>query len=130
MQIWVGLGNPGAQYAMHRHNVGFMAADIIAEAHGFSPWSKKFRSLVAEGRYEDNANAWTPKVSGVATQKFAGGRVAVALGLDYDKRHLQEQSTGTAQLDQITFSAGQIGAGVPLQAGKQYYMVDALDRSL
>jgi PTH1 family peptidyl-tRNA hydrolase len=27
-----------------------MAADIIAEVHGFSPWSKKFRSLVAEGR--------------------------------------------------------------------------------
>lgn len=50
MEIWVGLGNPGAQYAMHRHNVGFMAADIIAEGHDFSPWSKKFRSLVAEGR--------------------------------------------------------------------------------
>src|SRR4029079_2884078 len=50
MQIWVGLGNPGTQYAMHRHNVGFMAADLIADAHGFSPWSKKFRSLIAEGR--------------------------------------------------------------------------------
>jgi peptidyl-tRNA hydrolase, PTH1 family len=50
MQIWVGLGNPGAQYALHRHNVGFMAADIIAEVHGFSPWTKKFRSLVSDGR--------------------------------------------------------------------------------
>jgi PTH1 family peptidyl-tRNA hydrolase len=50
MQLWVGLGNPGAQYALQRHNVGFMAADIVAEAHGFSPWSKKFRSLIAEGR--------------------------------------------------------------------------------
>jgi len=50
MQLWVGLGNPGAKYALQRHNVGFMAADIIAEAHGFSPWSKKFRSLIAEGR--------------------------------------------------------------------------------
>jgi len=50
MQLWVGLGNPGAQYALHRHNVGFIAADIIAEVHGFSPWSKKFRSLIAEGR--------------------------------------------------------------------------------
>jgi PTH1 family peptidyl-tRNA hydrolase len=50
MQLWVGLGNPGAQYALHRHNVGFMAADIIAGVHGFSPWSKKFRSLIAEGR--------------------------------------------------------------------------------
>jgi len=50
MQLWVGLGNPGAKYALQRHNVGFMAADIIAEAHGFAPWSKKFRSLIAEGR--------------------------------------------------------------------------------
>ena len=50
MQIWAGLGNPGARYALQRHNVGFMAADAIAEVHGFSPWTKKFRSLVAEGR--------------------------------------------------------------------------------
>ena len=50
MQLWVGLGNPGAKYALHRHNVGFMAADIMAEVHGFSPWSKKFRSLISEGR--------------------------------------------------------------------------------
>jgi PTH1 family peptidyl-tRNA hydrolase len=54
MQIWVGRGNPGAQYALHRHNVGFMAADIIAETHRFSPWTKKFRSLVAEGRIGTN----------------------------------------------------------------------------
>src|SRR5574338_1472809 len=50
MQIWVGLGNPGAKYALHRHNVGFAAADIVAAVHDFGPWSKKFRSLVAEGR--------------------------------------------------------------------------------
>jgi PTH1 family peptidyl-tRNA hydrolase len=50
MQIWAGLGNPGGQYALQRHNVGFMAMDAIAEVHGFSPWTKKFRSLVAEGR--------------------------------------------------------------------------------
>ena len=50
MQIWAGLGNPGARYALHRHNVGMMAADILAEVHGFSPWQKKFRSLAAEGR--------------------------------------------------------------------------------
>jgi PTH1 family peptidyl-tRNA hydrolase len=50
MQIWAGLGNPGAQYALHRHNVGFMAADAIAAVHGFGPWQKKFRGVVSEGR--------------------------------------------------------------------------------
>ena len=50
MQIWAGLGNPGAQYALQRHNVGFMAVDAIAEVHDFGPWTKKFRSVVAEGR--------------------------------------------------------------------------------
>ena len=54
MQIWAGLGNPGAQYALHRHNVGFMAVDAIAEVHRFSPWQKKFRSLVSEGRIGRN----------------------------------------------------------------------------
>lgn len=50
MQIWAGLGNPGAQYALHRHNVGFMAIDAIAEVHGFGPEAKKFSGWVREGR--------------------------------------------------------------------------------
>ena len=50
MQLWVGLGNPGAQFAMHRHNVGFMCVDAIAEVHGFAPAAKKFQGWVQEGR--------------------------------------------------------------------------------
>jgi PTH1 family peptidyl-tRNA hydrolase len=50
MQIWAGLGNPGQQYAMHRHNVGFMAVDLIADMYRFSPPKKQFQGWVQEGR--------------------------------------------------------------------------------
>ena len=50
MQIWAGLGNPGALYAMHRHNAGFMAVDAIAEVHGFGPVKKAFQGWTQEGR--------------------------------------------------------------------------------
>ena len=50
VQLWVGLGNPGPQYALHRHNVGFMALDAIAELHGFGPEAKKFQGWLREGR--------------------------------------------------------------------------------
>lgn len=49
MLLFAGLGNPGPQYADNRHNVGFMAADAIARRHDFSPWSRKFQGLIAEG---------------------------------------------------------------------------------
>lgn len=48
MLLITGLGNPGAQYARNRHNIGFMAVDEIHARHRFSPWSKKFQGLISE----------------------------------------------------------------------------------
>src|SRR5262245_56489220 len=54
MKLLVGLGNPGKDYARHRHNVGFMALERIAERHGLGPWKKRHRALVAEGQIGGN----------------------------------------------------------------------------
>lgn len=45
--IIVGLGNPGLQYAGHRHNVGFMALDVLADMYGAGAWQKKFDAELA-----------------------------------------------------------------------------------
>jgi len=49
MQLWVGLGNPEPGMARHRHNIGFMAVDVIARRHGFAPWRRRFKGECAEG---------------------------------------------------------------------------------
>ena len=53
MQIFAGLGNPGAAHALQRHNIGFMAVDAIADRWRFDPWRTRFQGVVAEGRIGD-----------------------------------------------------------------------------
>ena len=52
MKIFVGLGNPTAEYAATKHNVGFMLADKLAEKISATDWREKFNALVAESFFD------------------------------------------------------------------------------
>lgn len=47
MKLLVGLGNPGAEYAATRHNIGFMALDALHERLGTESWQRKFHGSLA-----------------------------------------------------------------------------------
>lgn len=46
----VGLGNPGKQYEITRHNVGFITIDLLSEKYGIKVNKLKFKSLMGEVR--------------------------------------------------------------------------------
>ncbi len=50
MFLVLGLGNPGPQYHFTRHNIGFLAADFIAEKHGLSLKQHDCRALYGAGK--------------------------------------------------------------------------------
>jgi PTH1 family peptidyl-tRNA hydrolase len=50
VRLFVGLGNPGSDYAKNRHNIGFMAVDEIVHRHSFAPFRSKFQGQLCEGK--------------------------------------------------------------------------------
>lgn len=57
----VGLGNPGPEYARHRHNIGFQVLDSFAGRHGlaFDKFQKRARLAIGQVTLEGLASAST-----------------------------------------------------------------------
>lgn len=51
MKLVVGLGNPGKQYELTRHNVGWWVVDHLADVWHFEGWRKDRDALVSDGRF-------------------------------------------------------------------------------
>ena len=107
VQIWIGLGNPGAQYAMHRHNVGFMAIDAIAEVHDFEPARKAFSGWTRQGRIGSTRILLLKP----ATFMNDSGRAARA-AMDYFKKDVADVTVFYDELDLAPFKVKvKVGGG-------------------
>jgi PTH1 family peptidyl-tRNA hydrolase len=52
MFLVAGLGNPGEEYALSPHNLGFLAVDRLAEQHGIRVTRRDSRALVGLGEID------------------------------------------------------------------------------
>ena len=57
MHLIVGLGNPGSQYAMNRHNIGFMAIDLAVDY-----WLKNLGRDVSQNSFKSEHKALVRKI--------------------------------------------------------------------
>lgn len=77
MILFVGLGNPGKQYADTRHNFGFLAVDALASKLGADGWKQKFNGEWCKARLgSEDVYLLKPQtfmnLSGTSVQPAAG----------------------------------------------------------
>ena len=133
----VGLGNPGAEYAATRHNVGFMAIDRLAARLAAGPWESRWRGWAATVTLEGRAG-WLLKpatymnrsglavAAAVAATNTPVERICVLhddldlacgrLKVSYDRGHGGHNGVRSIieHLDSRGFARVRIGIGRPL----------------
>lgn len=84
MKMIVGLGNPGPEYARHRHNIGFQVLDLFAERHGLAFDKFQKRARLAIGPVTINVPASTSALaSTLASASTWHGRIVLAKPMTY-----------------------------------------------
>ena len=74
MKLIVGLGNPGKKYENTRHNMGFMAVDLLSDQAQIDVDKEVFHGLMGRGKiYEEDVILFKPttfmNLSGTAVQE-------------------------------------------------------------
>lgn len=77
LKLVIGLGNPGKEYAMTRHNAGFMVVERLADAFRISMDKNKFDTIYGKGKIQaKDVMLAKPQAfmnrSGPPVQKLAG----------------------------------------------------------
>lgn len=143
----VGLGNPGSEYDLTRHNVGFYALDSFVEATGeMGPWSDKkdFKGQVSSGQLgQTRVIALKPQtfmnISGEAVQAVAAfykilpANILVAhdeLDIDFGQIRLRQggSSAGHNGIKSVTQHLGENYGRVRIGVGpKRPEQIDSAD---
>ncbi len=101
MYLIVGLGNPSREYQNTRHNIGFDAVDVLADAAGIKINNAKFKSLYGTG-YLDSQ-----KVVLLKPQTFMNlSGEAVRAAVDFYKIDVDEELIVVC--DDINLSVGKL----------------------